>query len=88
MRKTFALAFAAALLIAPATANETVDSCRAYVAENGGDASGCDCLGEAAAADAALADALAAIEAPADLEAANSSTKEAIAACFPDAQQG
>jgi hypothetical protein len=88
MKKTLALVFAAALLIAPASANETADSCRAYVAENGGDASGCDCLGDAAAADAALADALAAINAPADLEVADASTKEAIAACFPDAQQG
>ncbi len=88
MKTTLALAFAAALLIAPANANETTDSCRAYVAENGGEASGCDCLGEAAASDAALADALAAINAPADLEAADTSTKEAIAACFPDAQQG
>lgn len=80
-----ALAFAA---LTPASANETADSCRAYVAENGGDASGCDCLGAAADADADLAAALAAIKSPADLEAADQSTKDQIAACYPDAQQG
>jgi len=70
-------------LVAPAAANETADQCRAYVAENGGDDSGCECLGAAAAADASLAAAISKIETPADLEAADQSTKEAIAACFP-----
>lgn len=82
---------AAALIFATlssASANETADSCRAYVAENGGDDSGCSCLGEAADADAGLAAAIAAIEGPEDLEAADQSTKDKIAACFPDAQQG
>lgn len=79
---------AAAFLAAPAGANDTADSCRAYVSENGGDASGCDCLGEAASSDGALADALAAIEGPDDLEAASDQTKQAIAACFPNASQG
>ncbi|MGD9801288.1 MAG: hypothetical protein AB7V02_11900 [Parvularculaceae bacterium] len=76
---------ASATILVPAFANETADSCRAYVSENGGDASGCDCLGEAADGDADLADALAAIETPDDLEAADDATKEAIAACFPEA---
>lgn len=79
---------AMAALATPAVANQSADQCRAYVAENGGDASGCDCLGEAAAADSTLADALAAIEGPDDLEAASDQTKAAIAACFPNAQQG
>ena len=72
-----------ALLAAPASANDVADMCREYVAENGGDDSGCDCLGDAADADAALAAALAEIGSPEDLEAADDSTKEAIAACFP-----
>lgn len=79
---------AAALVLssaAPAFANETAEACKSYVEENGGDASGCDCLGEAAASDADLAAALAAIEAPEDLEAADDATKAAIAACFPNA---
>ncbi|MDZ7629545.1 MAG: hypothetical protein U5J99_14185 [Parvularculaceae bacterium] len=79
---------AAALVLAslaPAYANETADACRSYVEENGGDASGCDCLGEAASGDADLAAALAAIEAPEDIEAADDATKAAIAACFPNA---
>lgn len=82
------LLLAAALLAAaaaPAFANETAEACKSYVEENGGDASGCDCLGEAAAGDADLAAALAEIETPADLEAADDGTKAAIAACFPNA---
>jgi hypothetical protein len=79
---------AAALFVAtaaPAFANETAEACKSYVEENGGDVSGCDCLGEAAAGDADLAAALAEIEAPEDLEAADDATKAAIAACFPNA---
>jgi len=75
----------AAFAAAPAFANEVADQCEAYVAENGGDASGCSCLGEAAESDASLTDAIMAIASPADLEAADDATKEAIRACFPDA---
>ena len=74
-----------AVTAAPAFANETAEACKAYVEKNGGDASGCDCLGEAAAEDADLAAALAEIETPADLEAADDATKAAIAACYPNA---
>ncbi|MEQ1931402.1 MAG: hypothetical protein ABL957_12865 [Parvularculaceae bacterium] len=83
MKKLIALA-AFALLGLPAAANDTADNCKAYVAENGGDASGCDCLGAAAAKDAALKEALAAIKTPADLDAASEATKAAVQACFPD----
>lgn len=79
---------AAALFLAaaaPAFADETAEACKSYVEKNGGDASGCDCLGEAAAGDPDLAAALAEIESPEDLEAADEATKEAIAACYPDA---
>lgn len=78
------IALAAALLAAPAFANDTQTQCEAYVAEYGGDASGCPCLGEAAASDSALADALAMIDTPEALDAASESTKAAIGACFPD----
>lgn len=88
MLKILSAAALSAFFIATASANDTADHCRAYVAENGGDASGCDCLGEAAAGDSALADALSEIESPADLEAADDSTKAAIAACFPDSAAG
>jgi hypothetical protein len=76
----------AALCLAPAAANEIADECRAYVDANGGDASGCDCLGAAAESDAALAEALKAIDTPEDLEAADESTKAAIAACYPNSE--
>lgn len=85
MKKLMIAAIAATFIAAPAMANEAADGCREYVANNGGDDSGCDCLGDAADADAALADALLAIATPEDLEAADETTKEAIAACFPDA---
>ncbi|MFN3958466.1 MAG: hypothetical protein ACK4NP_00975 [Parvularculaceae bacterium] len=79
--------FAAALVFAaaPAFANETTEACKSYVEKNGGDSSGCACLGEAASDDPDLAAALADIETPADLEAADDETKAAIAACFPNA---
>lgn len=88
MKTVFAALIAAAAIAGPAAANDTADECRAYIAENGGDASGCDCLGEAAAEDSALADALAAIDTPEDLEAADESTRTAIAACYPDSAEG
>ena len=88
MLRLLSAAALALVALSPASANETADSCRSYVAENGGDASGCDCLGEAADASADLAAAIAAIEGPDDLEAADQSTKDQIAACFPNAQQG
>jgi hypothetical protein len=73
------------LAASPALANETADACRSYVAENGGDASGCDCLGEAASKDPKLAEAISGVKSPADLEALDDSAKEAIRACFPEA---
>ncbi len=75
---------ALAAMTAPSFANEAADQCRAYVAENGGDDSGCDCIGATADADADFAAAIASIEGPDDLDAADASTKEKIAACFPD----
>ena len=85
MIKIAAVATVIALFAAaPGFASETADNCRSYVAENGGDDSGCDCLGAAASDNSALAGALAAIKTPDDLEAADDETKAAIAACFPD----
>lgn len=85
MKKLIVLA-AVAALAGPALANPTADNCKAYVAQNGGDASGCDCLGAAADKNPSLAAALAKIASPADLEAADDATKDAIRACFPDSQ--
>lgn len=85
MRTMFILGAAAlaAAALAPAFANETADNCKAYVSQNGGDASGCDCLGAAADKDPSLVGKLAQIQSPADLEAADDATKTAIRACFP-----
>ena len=62
---------------------EIAAGCKAYAAENGTDDAGCDCIGEAAAEDPTLAEALAAIETEADVEGAPEPAKAAIAACFP-----
>jgi len=75
--------FAAASVTGAAFANEAEDGCNAYAEAHGVDNSGCACLGEAAADDSDLAEALAAITSPEDLESADDATKEAIAACFP-----
>ena len=85
MHKLIALAAFAALVAAPAMANDAEDQCNAYVAENGGDASGCSCIGEQADADSAFAEALAAIDSPEALDAADEATKEKIRICYPDA---
>lgn len=84
MKKLIVAVIAGAAFASPAFANEVAEQCEAYVAENGGDASGCACLGEAAEADASLAESIMAIATPADLDAADDATKEAIRACFPD----
>jgi len=80
-----ALVLSLGFVTAPVFANDVADGCRDYAAATGGDDSGCDCLGEAADADADLAAALLEISTPEDLEAADASTIEAIQACFPDA---
>lgn len=82
MRVYLIAAFAAFGLAGAASANEIEEGCRAYAAETGGDASGCACIGEKAAADPALAEALMAIDSPEALEAADESVRGAIAACW------
>lgn len=83
--KKFVIAAVVAAFALPAAASEIEAQCEAYVAENGGDPSGCPCLADAAAANPSLAAALMKIETPADFDAASDATKAAIAACFPGA---
>ncbi|HXI86538.1 MAG TPA: hypothetical protein VNH64_03710 [Parvularculaceae bacterium] len=85
MLKAISLGVVAALLAAPAYANQTEDECMAYSQRNNTDPSGCVCLGAAAAKDPALATALDQIKVPADVDAADDATKQAIAQCWPDA---
>ncbi|MFQ5562082.1 MAG: hypothetical protein ACE5FO_00790 [Parvularculaceae bacterium] len=88
MQKALAAAFAVAgLSLVPAAANEVEQQCLDYTAEYNGDNSGCACLGEAADKDPALAEAIAAISAPEDVEAADETVRQAIAACWPAAPQ-
>lgn len=84
MRKLFVMSVIAAVFAAPAFANDAEDQCNAYVAENGGDPSGCACIGEQADANPAFAEALKLIDSPEALEAADQSTKDKIAICYPD----
>ena len=86
-KKTLAFSAGLAMAAAPAFANDVADNCRAYAAEHGaGDASGCDCLAEAAAGDPALAAALLKIKTPDDAELADEATKAAIGKCYPPAE--
>lgn len=84
VHKLIVLSSVAALFAAPALANDAEAQCNAYIAEHGGDPSGCACIGEQAAADAAFAEAIAQIDSPEALEAADEATKEKIAVCYPD----
>lgn len=84
MRKLIVMSVVSAAFAAPAFANQAEDQCNAYVAENGGDPSGCACIGEQADADSAFAAAIAAIDSPEALDAADQSTKDKIAICYPD----
>lgn len=87
IRVFFASLVAAGAFVGAAAANEIEDQCTAYAVEYDGDASGCACLGQAAESDDALAAAIALIETPEDVEAADDATKAAIAACWPSAGQ-
>lgn len=83
MKKFIITALAAMFAAAPALAGDLEAYCVAYNEENGGDASGCGCLAEAA--DAGMAEELMAVQSDADIEALSDEAKEAIAACWPDA---
>ena len=82
--KKLIIAFAAAgALTAPAFAGDLETYCEGYMADTGGDASGCACLAETADADATAE--LMEVASEADVEGLSDSAKEAIAACWPDA---
>lgn len=68
-----------------ASANELEKACEAYIAENGGDVSGCSCLAENAD-DGVTAELLAA-ESQDDIDAASDATKAVLAICFPPEPQ-
>lgn len=76
-------ALAVAFIAAPSFANDLEDKCVAYNEENGGDPSGCACLGESAEGD--VYEEFMAIESQADLEALSDDAKAVLAACFPNA---
>lgn len=83
MKKLIAALAVSGFALSPALASELQGHCEAYTTENGGDPSGCACLAEKADADATAE--LLAVAGPEDLEALSDASKEAIAACFPDA---
>lgn len=88
MHKLIAVSLFAAIVaapaLAPALANDAEDQCNAYVAENGGDPSGCACIGEQADADPGFAEAISRIDSQEALDAADQSTKDKIAICYPN----
>lgn len=83
MKTLVAAMCAAGLAASPALAGDLETHCEAYLAETGGDASGCSCLAEAADAD--MAAELMEVASEADLEGLSDASKEAIASCWPEA---
>lgn len=83
MKKIIGAAAVLALLAAPAGASDLESFCVEYTEANSGDSSGCSCLADKA--DSSMADELMAITSDADLEGLSDASKEAIAACWPDA---
>ncbi|MEL6363483.1 MAG: hypothetical protein AAFR11_01420 [Pseudomonadota bacterium] len=80
---TSAAALALATMLAPAAAGPKEDiqeGCEAFQAEYGGEID-CECLGDAAAADAELYEMLLEITSPEDLEDAPQKVLDAIEAC-------
>jgi len=83
MKKQIVAVIAASFAISPAFAGDLEGYCVEYTTSNGGDPSGCSCLAEAA--DASMTDELMAVASEADMENLSDASKEAIAACWPNA---
>ena len=84
MKRTLLALAVSAFAATPALAGHSFkEHCEVYAAENGTDASGCGCLQDTADADAT--EELLLVTGPEDIEALSDGSKEAIAACFPDA---
>lgn len=83
MKKLLIAASVLGLVASPSFAGDLESYCESYTTENGGDPSGCACLADAADAD--MAEELMSVENEADVEALSDASKEAIAACWPDA---
>lgn len=84
MKNLFIAASVLGLIASPALAGSDLEGhCEAYAAENGTDPSGCGCLAETADAD--MTAELMEVASEADLETLSDASKEAIAACWPDA---
>ncbi|MHA7871990.1 MAG: hypothetical protein ACX939_06560 [Hyphococcus sp.] len=83
MKKYLIALASAGFAIAPAFAGDLESYCVEYTSDNGGDPSGCSCLADAA--DASMAEELMAVSSEADIEGLSDASKEAIAACWPDA---
>ncbi len=84
MKKLLISALAAGLAVSPAFASSDLEAqCVAYTTETGGDPSGCSCLAESADAD--MTAELMAVASEEDLQALSQPSKDAIAACWPDA---
>lgn len=83
MKKQIVAAIAASFAISPAFAGDLEGYCVEYTTGNGGDPSGCSCLAEAA--DDSMTEELMAVASEADMESLSDASKEAIAACWPNA---
>ena len=85
MRKFIVVGVVTAAFAMPAFASDVEDNCIASRSAEGVDTSGCACVAEIAAADPAIAEALASIETREEFEALDQSIIDQVQACFPDA---
>jgi len=85
MKKLLIAVSALGLAASPAFAGGDLEEyCVNYTTENDSDPAGCACLAEAA--DGAMAEELMTVESDEDIEMLSEASKEAIAACWPDAE--
>ena len=85
MKKTIlAGVFAVSTALAPAFANDVESFCVDFAGGNGWDTEPCSCVGDVAAGDQSVADAILALESAEDVDGMDDSVKEALSVCFPE----
>jgi hypothetical protein len=76
-------AVALGLMATPALANDVEAHCEALTSGEGKSSEPCSCVGDVAAGDQAVADAVLALGSTDEAEGMDDSVKEALAVCFP-----
>jgi len=77
-------ALALGVMVSPASANDVEAFCVDFAGGNGWDTEPCSCVGDVAAGDQSVADAVLALETPEDVDVMDDGVKEALSVCFPE----